>query len=392
MDLEPKIDIKFDEASFKRLQRNVKYRMQTQRERIKNPRFALDLPDDIGLQINRRCNLRCTTCFLWNDQGRYIDLPREATEVELDASYLEKILFETREAKSNLFMWGTEPLFHREWPAIAKFLEKDPRWLVMCTNGLLIEKQMETLLPISENLVIDVSVDGFQEAHDKIRGKNTFNRTMKNIKTLLDLQRKGIYKGIVSLHCVLNEGIIPHMYEFAQFAEDLGVDSVYFGIPWYISPKTATEMDQYFKTNLPFLDFSFEGNKPSWHQYTYHIDPAMIPVLRESIAKLNTKVWKVRVRLQPSVKPHEIEDYILGGKMPAQERSQCLGTSTRMDILASGNVTACQSFPEFVVGNVKEQGIKEIWKSEVYGQVREVIAKGLTPICSKCIILYLNGK
>jgi len=170
------------------------------------------------------------------------------------------------------------------------------------------------------------------------------------------------------------------------------VDTLYFGLPWYISNKTALEMDEYFQRELPFLGFEFEGNKPSWHQYTYHLSPDIIEPLKEQMTKLKERKWNIRIRLQPNVNESELNDYVLGGKVPAQSRSECFGVSSRMDVLASGNVTACQSFPEFIVGNVKEQGIKEIWKGELHDGVREVISKGLSPICSKCIILYLNGR
>ncbi|MDW3191295.1 MAG: radical SAM protein [Cytophagales bacterium] len=388
---EPRTNVKFDVESYGRVRRNIKFRAKAKRGRKTDPRFSLDLPDDIGMQINRACNLRCKTCFLWNDQGRYKDLPRDLSQVELEPEYFEKILIETDPAHSNIFMWGTEPLYHSAWDEYSRLLQEHPRWTVVCTNGLLIEKQMETLLPISENLVLDISVDGLAEEHNKIRGKKTFERTMRNIELLRDLQDAGEYKGLVSMHCVLSDELIPRMKEFAEMAEDLRINTLYFGIPWYISPQTANEMDEFFAEKLPFIDLKYEGTKPSWHQYTWHLSPESIPALQEGFQKLCEKTWDIRIRLQPSVQPHELEDYVLGGKMPAQNKTQCLGTSTRLDVLASGDITVCQSFPEFRAGNIKEQGLVEIWKGEKYNQVREVINQGLTPICSKCIILYLNG-
>ncbi len=389
--MEPTTNVKFDKKSFERLKRNIKHRSIAKHERLRDPKYSTNLPDDIGMQINRACNLRCKTCFLWNDLGRYKDIPKDLARLELEPEYFEKILIETEPAKSNLFLWGTEPLYHSQWEEYARLLEKYPRWTVVCTNGLLIEKHMETLLPISENLVLDISVDGLSAEHNAIRGKNTFERTMKNVNSLKKLQQSGEYKGEISMHCVLSDALIPKIKEFAEMAEDFGVNTLYFGIPWYISEKTANEMDEFFVEKLPFIPLNYEGTKPSWHQYTYHLSPESIEPLRRSFAELQHKTWDIRIRLQPNVNPNELEDFVLGGRMPAQSRSQCLGTSNRMDILASGDITACQSFPEFNVGNIKENSLKEIWKSDVYDKVRDVINQKLTPVCSKCIILYLNG-
>ncbi len=390
--MQPETITKWDEESFERLKRNVKYRALALRKRKEDPTYSKELPDDIGMQINRNCNLRCKICFLWNEEGRYKNLPSDEKKMELDVKYFEKLLAETKEAKSNIFIWGTEPFFHSQWDEYAKCLEKDPRWLVICTNGILIKEKLHTILPISENLVLDVSVDGLEEQHDAIRGKGNFKKTMDNIKMMLRLQKTGEYKGLVSIHCVVTEQVVPKMFEIASYIESLeGIDTLYFGLPWYISPNTAGEMDNYFEQKIP-IDLKTEGgDKPSWHQYAYHINKDLIGELRIQLEKLRRKKWNFRFRLQPNIDMEVLEDFILGGKIPAQNKTKCLATSNRMDLLATGDITACQCFPEFAVGNIKEKSIKEIWKGKQYDEVRKVINDGLTPICSKCILLYLNG-
>jgi hypothetical protein len=64
--MQPETIKKWDKESFERLKRNVKYRALALRERKKDPTYSKDLPDDVGMQINRNCNLRCKICFLWN--------------------------------------------------------------------------------------------------------------------------------------------------------------------------------------------------------------------------------------------------------------------------------------------------------------------------------------
>ena len=390
--MQPETLKKWDKDSFERLKRNVKFRALALRKRKLNPAYSKELPDDIGMQINRNCNLRCKICFLWNEDGRYRNLPKEQTRIELDVKYFEKILSETYDANSSLYLWGTEPLFHSQWDDYAKYLEKDPRWLVICTNGILIKEKLHSILPISENTVLDVSVDGLEEQHDAIRGKGNFKKTIDNVKLMLDLQKSGEYKGLISIHCVVTEQVVSNMFEIASYAERLeGIDTLYFGLPWYISPTTASEMDIYFEQNIP-INLKIEGGeKPSWHQYAYHINKELIFELRNQLEKLRSKKWNFRFRLQPNIELENLEDFILGGKVPAQNKTKCLATSNRMDVLATGDVTACQCFPEFAVGNIKDKGVKEIWKGIKYDEVRKIINQGLTPVCSKCILLYLNG-
>ena len=209
---------------------------------------------------------------------------------------------------------------------------------------------------------------------------------------MLDLQRSKEYKGLVSIHCVITDHVVPNMFEIASYIEKLeGIDTLYFGLPWYISPETACEMDDYFNSEIP-IQLKTEGaDKASWHQYAYHLNKDLIEELRRQLQKLRSKKWNFRFRLQPIVEDDILEDFILGGKIPAQNKTKCLATANRMDFLATGDTTACQCFPEFRVGNIKEKSLKEIWKGELYDDVRRVINDGLTPICSKCVLLYLNG-
>lgn len=393
--MQPQTTVKFDSESFKRIKRTIENMSKTGRKREKNPKYATSIPHEIGIQLTRRCNLRCKHCFLWNEQGFFHSFEKEKQKTELDITIFEKLLRETREVKSNLYLWGTEPLLHKEWETIAKILEKEPRWTVLCTNGLLLEKRLESILRISSNLAIVVSLDGFQKEHEIIRGEGTFDSAIKNINLILSLQKTGEYKGKISLHCVLNKQITSKLFDLAEYCENLGIDTLYIGFPWYISKESAKNMDEYFKENFQWLNslHPSDEQKRSWHFYTYHLDQFTTNILKEQFIKLNSREWKIRIRLQPALEPEEFENFLLGKENPAQKRRHCLSISSRMDIFPDGTVTSCQCFPEFNVGNLHEKGVIEIWQSEEFNKIREIINNnGLMPVCSKCILLYLYGR
>ncbi len=389
--MQPKTSVKFDKDTLERHIKTIKFISETKRQRKNNPYYSMPLPKDIGFQITRRCNLRCHFCMLWGNEGSFNPLVQSEREVELDISAIERVFKDSMEVKSNIFFWAAEPLIHKNWDDISKIIENDPRWTVLCTNGLLIEKKMESLLRISENLATVVSIDGFQEDHDIIRGKGMHTKLMHNLDLLFKEQAKGSYKGKVSIHCVINENLIPHLYEFMEWVESKPFVSIYFIFPWYISETTAQKMDDYYNCNFKWLDFKNNDSKPSWHYFAYHLPPTMMESLRKELTRLKTRTWNTRIRLQPAVEDDQLENFVLGDDMPVQQRNCCLSVSTRLDILADGNVTACQSFPEFSVGNIYEKSLLEIWKSAEYDKLRGIIDKGLTPVCSKCVLLYLNS-
>lgn len=391
--MQPKTSVKFDRESFDRVKETIrKNSSRVVRERKKNPRYASLMPTEIGFKITRRCNLRCKYCYLWNEKGHYRGFNKEKKNEELDVTMIERILKETHEAKPNLFLMGGEPLIHRDWEAIAKILEKDPRWTVLSTNGLLLEEKLESILRISPHLVVVVSMDGFQEEYDATRGKGTYDLLMENLNLLLSLKRKGEYKGQLTINCVLNEQIVFRLFEFMEYCESLGIDNVIFSFPWYITEETAKQMDDFYKETFSWLNPLKKGPKPSWHTRTYHLDVSVTDILRRQIEKLNSRIWKSRIRLHPALELDEIEDFLLGKERIVQKKQYCHAISDRFEVHPDGSVSACKVFPELCVGNVYKQGVREIWQSDKFGKIREIMntESWPVPVCSKCCLLSNN--
>jgi radical SAM protein with 4Fe4S-binding SPASM domain len=86
-----------------------------------------------------------------------------------------------------------------------------------------------------------------------------------------------------------------------------------------------------------------------------------------------------------------VEGFIRGSEKPAMNRTKCFSISNRMDVMPDGKVNPCKFFPEFSVGNLYEDSVADIFHGEDLRKQREVLACGLMPICSKCVLLYNNG-
>ena len=55
-----------------------------------------------------------------------------------DIELFKKVLNETKKIKSRVYIWGGEPLCHKDFDKIADMLVEDPREVAMCTNTLLL--------------------------------------------------------------------------------------------------------------------------------------------------------------------------------------------------------------------------------------------------------------
>lgn len=387
----PQTSVRFNERSLAALMRKLKIRTEVQRNIAAEPTWAMPVPMEVGLQLTYRCNLRCIHCYQWNEAGLFQPLTPEQQRRELELAVLERVLAETDSVRSKLYLWGGEPLMHSRFDDFARLIAARPRAVNLCTNGLLLHRHLDALRSLGPELVLFVSLDGLEPQHDRIRGRGTFANTMRQLEAVLAEKREGRFPGEVSLSCMVADPTIGHLFAFAERAEQLGVNSVYFQLPWYIGPQTVKAMDAVWDERFAWLG-PRENGVGSWHSYTHRIDPALIPALQEDMARVASRSWDIRIRYQPETTPDELDDFIAGGAMPAEGRTACVAIASRLEILADGRVSACKFFPEFVIGDLRESTIAELWHGERFKKVRAAMRElGLMPICSKCTLLYQNG-
>src|SRR5262245_29465380 len=147
--MQPPSKLELNERSGALLMRTLKHAVETRRQREAS---KLNLPEILGIKLTNRCNLRCAHCYQWNEAGYHRDMCRSEQNLDLDIGLFERLLVETRPVKSRLYLWGGEPLIHRDIERILELLEQDPRETTICTNAHFIEKHLDALCRISENL------------------------------------------------------------------------------------------------------------------------------------------------------------------------------------------------------------------------------------------------
>lgn len=387
--MQPKTNVKLDRESFDRIKKTALNMARCRRGTDRDPRYHTPVPEEVGLQLTNRCNLRCRHCFEWSDKGYNHTTNKSYNSGELSLDLIERILKETVSTKANLFLWGGEPLAYSRWDELAEMIGRYERWSVLCTNGITVMDQMESLLRLSPHLAILTSLEGFEEENDAIRGKGSFSKAMAGIKEVIRLERAGEFKGKQSVHCTISNPMIGKLYAFLEYMEDIGIDTLYYCFPWYIPEEVACRMDDYYRDNFSFLDVHNAIN--SWHSFHFQLDPARTEALLKEMEAIRSRSWNIRIRYQPAVEPEQVPAFVNGEILPVQQKKRCLAVTNRMDVLADGNVSACKLFSELDVGNLYENSVEEIWNSERFNRIREVLHEGLTPVCSKCVLLYLNG-
>ncbi|MBI4859179.1 MAG: radical SAM protein [Candidatus Riflebacteria bacterium] len=154
-----------------------------------------------------RCNLACRHCF-----ARF-------SGVEMPESVFEAVLRGALELGAvEISFNGGEPLLH---PACVEWIERassEGLRTVLFTNGTTVSASVAARLAAARPARVNVSLDGFEEAHDALRGQGAYVLAVAGIRQLVAAGNR------VFVTTVVHPGNEASLVEFRRFCkEQLGV-------------------------------------------------------------------------------------------------------------------------------------------------------------------------
>ena len=167
-------------------------------------------PRTMILLLNKRCNLRCDFCDLWH----YTDMmPCE--------SAITIIARAPAAGVKTLVITGGEPFVHPRIYEIIEFAQNLGLGINITTNGTLLVKDIDRLRE-SRVSSLSISIDGFQETHDRLRGVDgCWSDTMGAIETIQ--AETDIHLNIYFVVTNHNVHDLSKVYDLAR-GRDIGFD------------------------------------------------------------------------------------------------------------------------------------------------------------------------
>jgi len=309
--------------------------------------FNLSKPFMLNFAVTYHCNSRCLTCSIWKKKSKN----------ELTLEEIEKF------AKENRFSWirftGGEPTLRSDIVEIAKVFEKysKPYFVSIPTNSLLGElayKRIEEISKLNFRLAITVSLDGYRELHDYIRGvKGNFDKAIFLFKKLKELEQKR--KNL----------IVMFGYTISDF--NVGAFEKTFDEVKKEIPDIKIEN---FHVNIAHISEHFYSNK----QLKLH---------REKYINEIKKVIELRKGISFGV-ISEVENFYLSKCINYIKTSktpiQCKALVSQIFLDPYGNVYPCTVWAK-KLGNIREESLKEILEKEETKKVRGQIKRSECPNC-----------
>jgi MoaA/NifB/PqqE/SkfB family radical SAM enzyme len=169
--------------------------------------------------LTRRCNLSCLHCCNLSSPG--IPDPINGTDFIYD-----NIQWIKDNGINHVILSGGEPLLYQGIYDLIINLKGQGLRVSIVTNGVLINYDVSCKLRDSGVDSVTVSLDGaIKLTHEKIRGLDTYNKTLSGIRTLVSLNIP------VTLNVFLHDEAVEEIQSIINLAKDLSISEITFELP-----------------------------------------------------------------------------------------------------------------------------------------------------------------
>ena len=310
------------------------------------------------LFVTSICNAKCHFCFYGEELNKKEDLTID--EIGSFSKSLGKI--------NSLMISGGEPFTRKDLSSVISLFYKNNKikYVSIPTNGSLVERSLNQIKEICKNknlfVRIQVSLDDFEDEHDKIRKiPNGFKKAIDLISKIKVLKKK--YPNLsVSVSSVLSNFNQNTAIDFSNYVNNLEVD------------------DHNFEIERPTLGTISEDDSElsKWSNQSWRKQMQNIVMIFKSVVNLNIRRYslnnknkkyrlsfigpllrEIMVKLQFNIKKNLI---ISGKKWPIS----CVAGKKSLVIDHNGTFRACEMRAS--VGNIKDYqfNFKKIYGSKEY--------------------------
>ena len=338
-------------------------------------------PRVVTFMMTYRCNLRCTMCWQWGEQGLFHDYSREHELQQLDLSTLRGIIDDLAADGTGVFLWGGEPFLHREILPFVEHVKSQGMYCSINTNGTYLPRDSRRLVELGVDAIM-VSVDGPREIHDKIRGMNgSFQKIADGIRAVREARNGDGRKPEIIVNTTISPGNQEALLETYRVVEALGADQMILSQLWFTTEQIGKANEAYFREK-------FSAHAPSWRGFVMDVSGLNTRRIAEQMQEMSLLKSPMKLRFLPDLAPEQVHEYY---RSPSESfgKTRCLVPWLEAEILPSGEVTPCSDRPDLVMGNVKQESFRQIWNNGKYQAFRKAMREdGLFPYCSRCCGLW----
>lgn len=334
-------------------------------------------------RITPLCNLNCVMCGQRGDKGvlKGSYAAKESKKIVPIERY-KKLVDELKESKPVFYMWGGEPFLYPDFMELAKYIVDSGIILSVNTNGTFLEKYAQRIVK-DEWHALFVSLDGFEDVNDSIRGKGSYKRVIDGFKAInREKERQGKslpYMGIVTT--VSNKNYL-YLDKLAEAAKDFGLGWHIINLGTYTNDNVVREHKKEFKEKLGVESKCLEAYNTGYNE---GIDAEKFKEILNRVHAMKNGYPIITV---PAINPEKIGEYYSNPEIPV--RKDCPVPWGQANFDYNGDVHFCADYPDYVIGNIMDSTFDEIYNNDKAKKFRTALKNSENGCFKGCLRCYQN--
>jgi radical SAM protein with 4Fe4S-binding SPASM domain len=342
----------------------------------------------LSIRITDLCNLRCHTCGQWGDQGfLHGKNLRELKQQEVSpARYVEVLEDLVRHGhRPMVYLWGGEPMLYEGTLELIEAAAALKLPANIATNGTNIAAAAARLVR-APMFLLQVSIDGpdaalHNQARPGVGRANNFADIQAGLAAVQEARRtQSRSLPLIASLTTISQANFRHLVDIYEAFRDQ-VDLFVFYLSWWIDEARCQAHEADFNRRFGFTPVRPRGWVGGWRPDDYRELNRQI----EAVLAISRPGTAPPVTLIPSIIG---EDNLRTYYTDHRARfgfNQCISIFQAVEINSNGDLSPCRDYHDYVVGNIKEATITELWNSPAYRRFRRSLAtEGLMPVCSRC--------
>jgi radical SAM protein with 4Fe4S-binding SPASM domain len=301
-----------------------------------------------------RCNLNCKMCFQAGERKSYIQWGGEEQEFKRIKQVIDNLL--SFPVKPRIHFHGGEPLLYKDLNLLLEYLRKRHVKWSLTTNGFYLDNFAETIVT-NKPSNINVSIDGTQEIHNKLRGNSqVFQKAMAGIKAINSLrkEKRSTYPRI-AVNCAILPTNLYHLEDIIMRIENSGADILTFE-HLYFDKKNKQTTDMAQQINIDYL--------------------------KNQIKKIQSTKYSIPVKFFPKIKISDIDAYY--HNLSHNFGNKCIAPWLIVRVYPNGEIRPCIFGNP--IGNLTEKPLHKLWNNRQIRNFRKkIITNGISNYkCDRC--------
>lgn len=355
-------------------------------ESVRTERWTIPSAAVVQLIPTEYCNLRCPMCNQWGEQGYFLAGARKPEHMPEDS--LIRLMRGFSPVDSLISVHGGEPFAYRHIPTLLALLQDRQFDVMFTTNGTLLGRYAEQLASI-RNLGLLLSIDGDEETHDRIRGKDMFRQSVQGLSDVQEARRRrGMPLAMVAMNAVVCEWNTEAMRGILKVAKEIGAFVLNYNMRWFLPAAAGEAYDRHLQNHFGL------SSSGAWRGWVSTPDRQLYA---RACTDLRMIVEEHRLQFRPpfvmttptGLVGADFEKYF-GEYREVFGHETCFMPFYWARIHANGDLIFCPGHPDIVAGNVFREGFEAAFNSPLSRQFRQHIVNRRMPICNRCCGLYMT--